>query len=232
MTEAVDTGVSETALKQLADNTKLADSEGTLKNILGEKELASLRTDGKYPAVQLTATVMNKVSEEDKTLTESSIEAYASSVPNLMPGAFLNINLRLNVSGSWQEVTGTKSPVRFTINVPEEMQKLSEEFYVLRIHKGVATLLYDQDKDPKTVTVDSDQFSTYVLMYPGNNVGGSSPANAASKGNALFLLWIVLGIILGAILIFLLVFLLFIYRRKDIEEQNRGDDTIDTRPKW
>lgn len=231
-TESVDTGISRNALKQLADNTKLADSEGTLKNILGESELSRLRAEGKNPSVELTAKVMNKVSGTEKKLTESSINAYSTAIPNLTPGAFLDICLRMNASGSWQNVTSTKDPVKLTMDVPEELQKLSEEFYVLRLHKGSATLLYDTDKDPKTVTVDSNQFSTYVLLYPGNNAGSTLSANGTSKGNSSLLIWIIVGIILAAILIFLLVFY-FIYIRKILEEEGeREEDIIDTRPKW
>lgn len=36
---------------------------------------------------------------------------------------------------------------------------------MIRIHDGKAEILADLDKDEKTVTIESDAFSTYVLCY-------------------------------------------------------------------
>lgn len=209
LTKKIDAGIVDKVLKNLADNTKLADSEGALKSVLGESELSSLKAEGKSPAVQLTTTVMDKVSDEDKKLTETGIASYASTVPNLMPGAFLDINLKLNTTGDWQNVTTTKGPVKVLMNVPEEMQKLSDKFFVLRLHNGASTLLYDQDNDPKTVTIDSDQFSTYVLMYPGSDATAVKTGELKSRENTPFILWMVVGITMASILIFLVVLFFF-----------------------
>lgn len=209
LTKQIDSGIVDKVLKNLADSTKLADSEGALKSVLGENELSSLKAGGKNPEVKLTATVVDKVSEEDKKLTETGIASYASTVPNLMPGAFLDINLKMKTTGDWQNVTTTKGPVKVLMNVPEEMQKLSDKFFVLRLHNGVSTLLYDQDNDPKTVTIDSDQFSTYVLMYPGSDATAVKTGELKSRENTPFILWMVVGITMASILIFLVVLFFF-----------------------
>ena len=209
LTKQIDSGIVDKVLKNLADSTKLADSEGALKSVLGENELSSLKAGGKNPEVKLTATVVDKVSEEDKKLTETGIASYASTVPNLMPGAFLDINLKLNTTGDWQNITSTKSPVKVVMNVPEEMQKLSDKFFVLRLHNGASTLLTDQDNDPKTVTIDSDQFSTYVLMYPSSDATAVKTGELKSRENTPFILWMVVGITMASILIFLVVLFFF-----------------------
>jgi len=205
----IDSGIVDKVLKNLADSTKLADSEGALKSVLGEKELSSLKAGGKNPEVKLTATVVDKVSEEDKKLTETGIASYASTVPNLMPGAFLDINLKVKTTGDWQNITSTKSPVKVVMKVPEEMQKLSDKFFVLRLHNRASTLLTDQDNDPKTVTIDSDQFSTYVLMYPGSDAAAVKTGELKSRENTPFILWMVVGITMASILIFLVVLFFF-----------------------
>ena len=209
LAKVIDSGIVDKVLEKLAESTKLADSEGALKSVVGEKELSSLKAEGKTPEVKLDTRVIDKVSEDDKKLTESSISKYSSVAANLTPGAFLDINLKVNTTGDWQNVTTTKEPVKVVINVPEEMQKVSNKFYVLRIHNGVSTLLYDKDEDPKTVTIDSDQFSTYVLMYPGSDAAAVKTGELKSRENTPFILWMVVGITIASIMIFLVAFYFF-----------------------
>ena len=228
--QAVDTGVSPEALQQLADSTRLTDADNTLKSIIGEAALNSLKASGQNPKVKLSATPMTVISSEEKRITEESINALASS--NLMPGAFLDVSLMINTTGTWQFVANTANPVKFVISVPEELQKKSEEFYALRIHLGQATLLKDQDTDPKTVTLDSDRFSTYVLMYPAKaatdpQTNGASVKTAASKQGSLTLMWIVVAITLFAVMVFLLIYYIYTYRRENAEyedEYNRRQE--------
>ena len=144
--------MTEEALRKLADNTRLADAEKALKSIVGEAELQTLRGEGKQPEVQLTAKAMKAVIENEKKLAESSMAD--ASGKSLTAGAYLDLSLSVETTGTWQSVTETAEPVEVTIDVPEEFQKLSQTFYILRIHQGVASLLFDKDSDPKTITVD------------------------------------------------------------------------------
>ena len=201
---SVNTGMAEEALRKLADSTRLKDAENALQSVVGESELKALRNEGKEPEVQLTTKAMKVVSENEKKLAESSM---ADASESLTPAAYLDINLSVETTGTWQTVTQTKKPIEVTIDVPEEFQKLSKKFYFLRIHEGVASLLFDKDEDPKTITVDSDQFSTYVLMYPGKS-GANTPA-AAAKNRTGIVIWILVGIAVVALLLILLIF----YRR-------------------
>lgn len=210
--ESVNTGMTEEALRKLADNTRLADAEKALKSIVGEAELQTLRGEGKQPEVQLTAKAMKAVIENEKKLAESSMAD--ASGKNLTAGAYLDLSLSVETTGTWQSVTETAEPVEVTIDVPEEFQKLSQTFYILRIHQGVASLLFDKDSDPKTITVDTDQFSTYVLMYPGKP-GANTPA---AQNRTTIVIWILVGIAVVAILLIIVIFRVRASRRRRREE--------------
>lgn len=210
--ESVNTGMPEEALKKLADNTRLADAEKALKSIVGEAELQTLRDEGKQPEVQLTTKAMKAVSENEKKLAESSMSG--ANIQNLTAGAYLDISLSVETTGTWESVETTKEPVEFTMDVPEEFQQVSNTFYILRIHQGVASLLFDKDEDPKTITIDSDQFSTYVLMYPGK-AGANTPA---ARNRTTIVIWILVGVVVVALLLILIIFRVRASRRRRREE--------------
>ena len=59
------------------------------------------------------------------------------------------------------------------IRLTKKLLAKADIFYVLRLHEGEATLLYDVDDDPETVTINTDGFSTYVLLYQDNKAADS-----------------------------------------------------------
>ena len=59
------------------------------------------------------------------------------------------------------------------IRLTKKLLANADVFYVLRLHEGEATLLYDVDDDPETVTINTDGFSTYVLLYQDNKAADS-----------------------------------------------------------
>ncbi len=209
---SVNTGMPEEAVRKLADSTRLKDVENALVSVLGESELKALRDEGKQPEVQLTTKAMKAVSDNEKKLAESTVGA--SSSDSLTPAAYLDINLSVETTGTWTAVTQTLKPIEVTIDVPEEFQKLTNKFYILRIHQGVASLLFDKDEDPKTITIDSDQFSTYVLMYPGKP-GANTPA---ASNRTTIVIWILVGVVVVALLLILIIFRVRTSRRRRREE--------------
>ena len=58
------------------------------------------------------------------------------------------------------------------------MRSDDRTFSVIRLHNGVAEILPDLDDDPNTITIETDRFSTYAIVYQesakspdtGNNV--------------------------------------------------------------
>lgn len=54
------------------------------------------------------------------------------------------------------------------LRVPERLLMAGRTFAVLRVHDGETVLLPDLDNDANTVTIETDRFSTYALVYRDN----------------------------------------------------------------
>ena len=117
---------------------------------------------------------MRPVPQKEKDLVKAGIGVYASSLPNLVAGEYLDINLEVNEDGEWTSVKNVKEPVQIMIRLAKKLMAKADVFYVLRLHEGEATLLYDVDDDPETVTINTDGFSTYVLLYQDNKADSES----------------------------------------------------------
>lgn len=52
-----------------------------------------------------------------------------------------------------------------TFNIPEELRSDNRVFAVIRVHNGETAVLPDIDDDECTVTIQTDRFSTYALVY-------------------------------------------------------------------
>lgn len=101
--------------------------------------------------------------EDEKTRIEGQLKDGESA------GLYLDISIVKTVwsdpySYSTDTVTELLAPVRFTIEIPEELQGM-ENYFILRDHDGIIERLEDLDRDPDTVTFETDVFSTYLLAY-------------------------------------------------------------------
>ena len=94
---------------------------------------------------------------------ETASEAYTV-------GQYLDISLTKIISdGSGtmtQGVEMTNEPILITITIPENMKgDGNRTFAILRVHGKETDILEDQDPDPDAITIETDRFSTYVLIY-------------------------------------------------------------------
>ncbi len=165
--------ITDESAREIEEGTKLADNEVALKAVFGEEKFKELEEEGKAPSVRLETKVMRPVPQKEKDLVKAGIGVYASSLPNLVAGEYLDINLEVNEDGEWTAVKDVKEPVQIVIRLTKKLLAKADVFYVLRLHEGEATLLYDVDDDPETVTINTDGFSTYVLLYQDNKAADS-----------------------------------------------------------
>jgi len=80
----------------------------------------------------------------------------------------LDIELWTTVNGaSTKQITELPSQLArmVTINIPEEYRMSNRVFTVIRLHDGIADELPDLDNDPNTITISTDKFSYYALVY-------------------------------------------------------------------
>ncbi len=132
-------------------------------------------------SVQIKLNVQNAdetVSTEDKAVVDAVI---AQSTTGETVAMYLDIGLTKTVGelGS-AAITETDEMVTITIAIPEALRQENRVFSVIRVHNGVATQLPDIDKDPATVTIQTDCFSTYALVY-GENKNAQAPADPSDE---------------------------------------------------
>lgn len=150
------------------------DVEDVLAAIFG-KEYASLIEAGYKLDVVMTVKDESAVSDEDKALITDSLEN------GEQVGLILDVTLIKTVNGVSEKIAEAKSPVSFIISVPDSIIADGRDYSVVRIHNGKAENIGGSfNREAKTITVSSDKFSTYAIVYkegsaPAQNHGVSAP---------------------------------------------------------
>ena len=110
--------------------------------------------------------ISGNVPEKDKSAIENGIKEYHKEIPDLVLGMYVDISLFVKIGeADWNAVTGTVEPVKVVIGIPQKLQSIDREFFIIRSHEGEYTLLTDMDDAPDTVTIHTDRFSAYAIAY-------------------------------------------------------------------
>ena len=91
----------------------------------------------------------------------------------------LDINLLKMTDGVPERIPTVDSPLTLTFDVPEKYRNETREFFVIRLHEQAdgtysASTLKDLNPEPDKVTIETDRFSVYSLVY--KNAQDSSPS--------------------------------------------------------
>lgn len=79
------------------------------------------------------------------------------------------------------KVTQLSAPVSIVLQRPEDQDGNTYDFMVIREHNGALTNLADLDNNPDTITIRTDRFSAYTVIYAPKGV---FPTSAGSKSGA------------------------------------------------
>ena len=110
--------------------------------------------------------ISGNVPRKDKSVIENGIKEYRKEIPDLTLGMYVDISLFVKIGeADWNAVTGTAEPVEVVIGIPQKLQSIDREFFIIRSHEGEYTLLTDMDDAPDTVTIHTDRFSAYAIAY-------------------------------------------------------------------
>ena len=126
------------------------------------------------------------VGSKDKTLVEAKL-AEDPQVKNYKVGQYLDINLFKLIAGERRDVTKTNVKLRITIAVPDGLKNAgaaqSPDFAIIRVHEGAAEVLDDLDGNPETITIETDRFSTYVIVCSDTADNGDENNKAGGSGS-------------------------------------------------
>jgi hypothetical protein len=96
-------------------------------------------------------------------------------------GQYLDISLIKNIDGNETKVAQTNSVIRITLVIPEDLRASGRAFGIIRVHNGVTTTLPDLDNDPNTITIETDRFSTYAIIYANTTSTGTTSKPVENK---------------------------------------------------
>ena len=139
----------------------LADAVSVVNAVLTEEQIQRVY-DGEEMQLRVSMTeISDRVSEEDREVIAKGLEESGYA-----PGTYIDISLNLKIgNGAWSAVTQTREPVEVVIGVPETLLADGRIYEIARSHDGGFSLLQDLDDTAETVTVATDLFSAYAIVY-------------------------------------------------------------------
>ena len=88
-----------------------------------------------------------------------------SKTAGLKVGMYLDISLFKQVEGeSKVKISETSGAIKIAFEIPEALRKDGRSYYIVKVHDGVASLI-TPTQSGNTLTFETDQFSTYALVY-------------------------------------------------------------------
>ena len=128
------------------------------------------------------------VSGEDKALVEAALNG-GNVAEGFVMGQYLDISLFKIIGENRSAISTINGKLNVTIIVPENLRttdsSITRTFAVIRVHNGGVDLLNDVDNSADTITIETDRFSTYAIVYKDtSNGGGNNNENSGNSGNS------------------------------------------------
>ncbi len=165
-----------------APDTKIPIPEKELGDLVLTPEDKEEAEKGSDIKILLTVTdAQNSVSDDDKKAVNGALNGYKV-------GQYLDISLFKVIGANQDKVTETAGKVRIVITIPDALKntntKKTRTFGVIRVHNGQAVFLNDTDTDENTITIETDRFSTYAIVYKDTNKKGSGGGGGSHKNDS------------------------------------------------
>lgn len=161
-----------------APETSLSMPEKELENmLLTEAERQQVAGGVNIRIILTVEDAGERVSEEDRAAVDGALGSYKV-------GQYLDISLFKIVGESQNRIPETAGKIRITIAVPENLKAAEDvqEYAIIRVHNGEVSVLQDLDSDANTITIETDRFSTYVIVYQ-DMAEADSKDSAQNAGN-------------------------------------------------
>lgn len=169
-----------------ADNampTVVSNSVEELKTlVLDDDDIAALEAGEDIKVYFSVTDIAASVDATEKSKVEEAIEKESG---DYTIGAYLDIDLFKKIGANDDKaVTKTNGKMKVTITLPETLQG-DYTYKVVRVHDGVPTVLdATYDATAKTLTFESDQFSTYAIIYKKAESATTTAASTAAAAAA------------------------------------------------
>ena len=133
--------------------------EDILKAVFGD-DYADLVAAGYKLDVVMTVKDETAVSADDKALVKGALSS------DMHVALLVDVSLVMTKDGVSTVVANSSKPVSFVIGVPDSAIADGRTYSVIRVHNGAAENIGGTyDAANKTITVSSDKYSTYAVVY-------------------------------------------------------------------
>ncbi|MEG0076647.1 hypothetical protein [Anaerorhabdus sp.] len=155
-------------------NLSLPSFYNLLNSVLTSEQLEQLSKGTPVSIRIVTKEKNSELTEQEQELIDTSKNGDNS----LKTVKIMDISFEISFNNEpWVQLTEFNGDLMLTFKLDEEFQSLSDEWYLIHIHEGESTILYDIDEDSKTVTVNTGKNSIYALAYEDGIVETSDVTN-------------------------------------------------------
>ncbi|MCM1489057.1 MAG: hypothetical protein NC203_11905, partial [Firmicutes bacterium] len=174
----------------VAENAPAASVNASKSEIF--EAVSEAKNVDKYNHIKITLKVEDAedtVAPSDKASAEEALE----DLEGFEMGHFIDISLIMEVisadSATSTAIHETEKPLEITIEIPESILG-KDQYKVIRVHEGVSEILDDLDANPDTITITTNKFSSYSLIYSesksgdGEGSGGSNGSGGVNDAQA------------------------------------------------
>ncbi len=159
------------------------------ENYLSEEQKEAVK-DGASVSIKTVASKIEPTAE-DKKLVEAQLNSTNKVAMYLDLKVLASVTKADAKVGEDVTVSETGTPVKFTVALDDSFintkNTVDRTYQVVRIHNGVVDVLPATfDADSKTITFETDKFSTYALMYTDTPKASKTPATADGMNATLY----------------------------------------------
>ncbi len=131
--------------------------------------------------------IVLEVQDAENTVSAPEQAVIQQELNDFAVGQYLNIELYKLVGAERRNITETTKKIRIAINVPDSLKNADSSktrtFEVIRLHDGVAEFLTDLDDNADTITIETDRFSIYAVVYQDKPAGGNNGDGNSDNGS-------------------------------------------------
>lgn len=148
--------------------------------VLTPEEQESIKNGIDIKIILIVSDATESVPADDRAKVEAAIRGLSG----YKLGQYLDLNL-LKIIGDSEgiRITRTNKPITVTFEIPAALRGKAE-YSVIRVHGGDTEVLRDLDNDSGTVTIETDKFSTYALVYKEKSTPSNPGGGNTSGGNS------------------------------------------------
>ena len=161
-------------------DTVLSNSVEELGDMLltdAEKEQVGSGTDIKF---------ILDVKDAEDTVSSGDKEAVQSALNGYEKGQYLDISLFKVVGQNRSAISETAKKITITVAIPDSLKstdsRKTRKYAVIRVHNGKADILTDMDDNDDTITIMTDRFSAYAIVYKDEGGNGDNNDNNGNNG--------------------------------------------------